>query len=49
MKRFFAGAAAALLAVALLIPVKAEAVSARRAYVLDAISGRELFSRNAQE
>ena len=49
MKRFFAGAAAALLAVALLIPVKAEAVSARRAYVLDAVSGRELFVRNPDE
>ena len=49
MKRFFAGAAAALLAVALLIPVKAEAVSARRAYVLDAVSGRALFARNADE
>ena len=49
MKRFYAGAAAALLAVALLIPVKAEAVSARRAYVLDAVSGRALFARNADE
>ena len=49
MKRFFAGAAAALMAVALLIPVKAEAVSARRAYVLDAVSGRELFVRNPDE
>lgn len=37
------------MAVALLIPVKAEAVSARRAYVLDAISGRELFARGADE
>ena len=38
-----------MLAVALLIPVKAEAVSARRAYVLDAVSGRALFARNADE
>lgn len=38
-----------MLAVALLIPVKAEAVSARRAYVLDAVSGRELFARNPDE
>lgn len=38
-----------MLAVALLIPVKAEAVSARRAYVLDTVSGRELFARNADE
>lgn len=49
MKRFFAGAAAALMAVALLIPVKTEAVSARRAYVLDAVSGRELFARNEDQ
>ena len=47
MKRLFAGAAAGLLAVALLIPVKAEAVSARSAFVLDAVSGRELFARDA--
>lgn len=38
-----------MLAVALPIPVKAEAVSARRAYVLDAVSGRELFVRNPDE
>ena len=38
-----------MLAVALLIPVKAEAVSARRAYVLDAVSGRELFARDPDE
>ena len=38
-----------MLAVALLIPVKAEAVSARRAYVLDAVSGRELFVRKPDE
>ena len=37
------------MAVALLIPVKTEAVSARRAYVLDAVSGRELFSRNEDQ
>lgn len=36
-----------MLAVALLIPVKAEAVSARSAFVLDAVSGRELFARDA--
>ena len=49
MKRLFAGAAAAWLAVALLSPEQAEAVSARRAYVLDAVSGRELFVRNPDE
>ena len=37
------------MAVALLIPVKTEAVSARRAYVLDAVSGRELFARNEDQ
>ena len=37
------------MAVALLIPVKTEAVSACRAYVLDAVSGRELFSRNEDQ
>lgn len=37
------------MAVALLIPVKTEAVSARRAYVLDTVSGRELFSRNEDQ
>ena len=47
-----------MLAVALLIPVKAEAVflpgqakalSARRAYVLDAVSGRVLQEKNGDE
>ena len=37
------------MAVALLVPVKTEAVSARRAYVLDAVSGRELFARNEDQ
>ncbi|MDO5400457.1 MAG: D-alanyl-D-alanine carboxypeptidase family protein [Eubacteriales bacterium] len=49
MKRFFAGAAAALLAAALLFPMKAEAVSAEHAYVVDALSGRVLFERSAGE
>lgn len=49
MKRYFAGAAAALLAAALFVPGKAYAVSARSAYVLDAVSGRELFRRNPDE
>ncbi|MGM9659861.1 MAG: D-alanyl-D-alanine carboxypeptidase family protein [Faecousia sp.] len=49
MKRFFAGAAAALLAAALVFPTPAGAVSARRAYVLDAVSGRVLFERNPDE
>lgn len=49
MKRFIAGMAAALLAAALLFPIQVSAVSARRAYVLDAISGRVLFERNPDE
>ncbi len=49
MKRLFAGTAAALLAAVLLLPLSARAVSARRAYVLDAVSGRVLFEKNADE
>jgi len=49
MKRLIATAAAALLAAAAVLPIKAQAVSARRAYVLDAVSGRVLFERNANE
>ena len=45
MKRFFATAAAGLLAAAVLLPVPAAAISARRAYVLDAVSGRVLYER----
>ncbi|MDY4581934.1 MAG: D-alanyl-D-alanine carboxypeptidase family protein [Candidatus Faecousia sp.] len=49
MKRVFAGTAAALLAAVLLLPVRANAVSARRAYVLDAVSGRVLYEKNPDE
>ena len=49
MKRFFATAAAALLAAAVFLPCKAEAVSARRAYVLDAATGRVLYEKNPHE
>ena len=38
-----------MLVAALLFPVQAEAVSAKRAYVLDAVSGRVLFERNSDE
>ena len=38
-----------MLAAAVLLPVKADAVSAKRAYVLDAVSGRVLFERNPNE
>ncbi len=47
MKRLFATAAAGLLAAAVLFPLKAEALSARKAYVLDAVSGRVLAEKNA--
>lgn len=49
MKRLFATAAAALLAAAVLLPVSAYAVSARKAYVLDSVSGRVLYEKNADE
>ncbi len=49
MKRTCAVAAAALLAAALFLPVKAEAVSAKRAYAVDTVSGRVLFERSANE
>ncbi len=45
----FAGTAAVLLAAVLLFPVEVQAVSARRAYVLDAVSGRVLFEKNPNE
>lgn len=38
-----------MLAAALLLPVKARAVSAQRAYVLDAVSGRAVYEKNADE
>lgn len=49
MRRFFAGTAAALLAAVLLLPVGAQAASARRAYALDAVSGRVLYEKNPTE
>ena len=49
MKRFFATAAAGLLAAAVFLPVPAVALSARRAYVLDAVSGRVLFEREPDQ
>ena len=38
-----------MLVAALFFPVQVDAVSARRAYVLDAVSGRVLFERNPDE
>ncbi len=49
MKRLFATAAAALLAAAVCLPVHTEAVSAKKAYVLDAVSGRVLYEKNAAD
>ncbi len=49
MKRIFATAAAALLAAAVFLPLPANAVSARRAYLLDAVSGRVLYEKNSTE
>ena len=49
MKRIIAGTAAALLAAVLFLPLQAGAVSARRAYVMDTVSGRVLFEKNAHE
>ncbi len=49
MKRLFATAAAALLAAAVFLPIKAQALSAQKAYVMDAVSGRVLYEKNAGE
>ena len=49
MKRLFATAAAALLAAAVLLPLHVNAVSAKCAYVLDAVSGRVLYEKNPDE
>ncbi len=49
MKRFYATAAAALLAAAVFLPINARALSARKAYVLDAISGRVLYEKDARD
>ena len=49
MRRIYAMAAAFLLAAATLFPVQAQAVSARRAIVMDASTGRVLYERNADE
>lgn len=49
MKRCFAGTAAALLAAVLFLPLQVSAISAKHAAVLDAVSGRMLFDRRADE
>lgn len=47
MKRLFATAAAALLAAACVFPLRAQAVSARKAILLDGTTGRVLYEKNA--
>lgn len=48
-KRIFAGTAAALLAAVLFLPVKASALSAEKAILLDAATGRVLYEQNADK
>lgn len=45
MTRYFAKTAAVFLAAVLLLPVQTQAVSAKRAVALDAVTGRTLYSR----
>ena len=47
MKRIIAGTAAALLAAVLFCPVNAQAISAEKAIVLDAATGRVLYEKAA--
>ena len=49
MKRIFAGTAAALLAAVLFLPLGAEAVSAEKAILVDAATGRVIYEKNADE
>ena len=49
MKRIFAGTAAALLAAVLFFPVQASAISAEKAVVMDAATGRVLYERRGEE
>ena len=49
MKRLIAGTVAALLAAVLFLPVRAQALSARKAILLDAATGRILFEKNIDE
>ena len=47
MKRTFAGTAAALLAAVLFLPVRVEAISAEKAILMDAATGRVLYEKHA--
>lgn len=49
VKRLFIGMAAGLLVAVLFFPCHAEAISAQKAFVMDAQTGRVLFSRDADE
>ena len=49
MKRIWIRTAAALLAAVLLFPCRAQAVSARRAIVMDAATGRVLYEKDANQ
>lgn len=49
MKRRIAGTAAVLMAVVLFLPQKADAISAEKAILLDATTGRVLFEQKADE
>ena len=49
MKRMLAGTAAGLLAAVLFIPLKGEAISARRAMVLDTVGNQVLLEKRADE
>ena len=49
MKRLIAGTVAIILAAVLFLPVKAQAMSAQRAVLLDAATGRILFEKNIDE
>ena len=45
MKRLFAGMAAALLAAVLFFPFRAQAISAQKAILMDACTGRVLYEK----
>ena len=47
MKRILTGTVAAVLAAVLFLPVQAEAISARKAILLDADTGRVLYEKDA--
>ena len=49
MKRLFAGTVAALLAAVLFLPLRAEALSAQRAIVLDCATDRILYEKDADQ